>query len=525
MIQFYLDYQSETEGYKKYWNLCVGSCHAATALRGDWQEQMKKCHRDLGFAYVRFHGLFNDDMSVVTKDLLSRKPDYCFTNIDKIYDFLLSIGMKPFVELGFMPSALASGTKTVFAYKGNTTLPKDEAVWSDFIQTFVRHLLERYGMQEVRTWFFEVWNEPNLGGKDSPAGFWSGTKEEYFHFYKLTAEAVKQADKGLKVGGPSTSNNAWITEFIQYCKNTESPLDFITTHHYPTDVVLGYGVEDSANLNNPVDINDPEKIKHLMEAVKNNSTELDIMKEKYSVFKSQLWEHVERGVLTDMAKRAKEEAEGYPLYYTEWGSLAGLASDGSFGASFIAKTVLDNLGYVDGYSFWLFSDIMEESGQAAPVFHGGFGLLTQQGIPKAPYRVFELLHKLGKCKYKEKFCQGTVDMYAFWAEESQALQLLVVNHNSLLHTIKDETISLRISRAPVCIRGEKICVDDSHANALTEWERMGKPVYISEKQKLLLEAASCLEREEVSFLQEGEQLEIEMSVPAMGTALYTLYFI
>lgn len=524
MITFELNYQSETESYDKYWEMCVGSCHAATALRADWQALLTKCHRELGFRYVRFHGLFDDDMSVVNKPLLSRVPEYCFTNIDKIYDFLLSIGMKPFVELGFMPSALASGTKTVFAYKGNTTLPKEENIWIEFIKAFVRHLLERYGRDEVRTWFFEVWNEPNLGGEDSPVGFFTGTKEQYFHLYTMTASAVKSVDAGLKLGGPSTSNNAWLPEFIQYCRDSGSPLDFITTHHYPTDVVLGYGVEDSANFNNPMDFNEPEKIKKLMDQVQKDPSCLEEIREQYSVFQSHLWERVERGVLTDMARKAREETAGYPLYYTEWGSLAGLESDGPFGASFIAKTAMDNMGLVEGYSFWTFCDIIEESGQAAPVFHGGFGLMTQQGIPKAPYRAFQLLHKLGSQRYLTVLGKDTIDMYAFRAPEINALQLLAVNHNSLLHPIKEEEVTLKLYHVPECVRAEKTCVDEEHANALGEWKRLGKPVYIGEKQKLMLEAASCLETEAADFIQEGEEISLSLLIPAMGTMLVTLYF-
>jgi len=152
----------------KYWTKCIGSCHAAMALREDWRKQLKKCREELGFEYVRFHGLLNDDMSVCL-----RKSDgsleYSFFNIDPIFDFLLDIGMRPFIELSFMPSALASGTKTVFHYKGNITPPKSYDEWADLIGALAEHLVRRYGVEEVREWFFEVWNEPNLDM------FWAGT--------------------------------------------------------------------------------------------------------------------------------------------------------------------------------------------------------------------------------------------------------------------------------------------------------------------------------------------------------------
>ena len=178
---------------KKYWTKCVGSCHAATALREDWRRQLKKCREELGFEYVRFHGLLNDDMSVCLRNE-DGFLEYSFFNIDSIFDFLLDIGMKPFIELSFMPSALASGSQTVFHYLGNITPPKDYNEWGALIGALAEHLVRRYGTEEVRKWFFEVWNEPNL--KDF---FWSGTMEEYFQLYKSAALAIKKVDSKLAV--------------------------------------------------------------------------------------------------------------------------------------------------------------------------------------------------------------------------------------------------------------------------------------------------------------------------------------
>lgn len=523
MKTFKLDSNSKTTDFLPYWNVCVGSCHAATALRADWQNQLSRCRRDIGFRYVRFHGLFDDDMSVAVRPMMAKSPEFCFTNIDKIYDFLLSIGMKPFVELGFMPQCFASGDTTVFHYKGNTSPPRDYEEWAAFIKLFLNHVIERYGRGEVRTWFFEVWNEPNLGGPGSPFGFWSGSKEEYFKLYNVTANAIKEIDASLRVGGPATSNNAWIPEFIDYCSKSGAPLDFISTHHYPTDIVVGYGVEDSGNFSNPFDLNKPEKLMELFRRVDKDPDELNKIKEEYSVFQSHLWENVERGVLTDMARRAKKEAQGLPLYYTEWGSLAGLPSDGSFGSSFLVKTILDNHGLTDIYSFWLFTDIMEESGQMAPAFHGGFGLMNQQGIPKAPYRAYELLNKLGVRRYESTLCDGTVDVQAFYNDEQHSIQLLAVNHQSLLHEINEEDVHIIIENVGELMSAELIRIDDTHANPLTSWQQMGSPRYLTEKQRLALESASCLETEMLTPGYMDGRVELEIKLPPMGIALITLY--
>lgn len=525
MINYQLDLKAPSEPVEKYWNFCVGSCHAATALREDYRQMLKQCHRDLGFRYLRFHGLFNDDMSVLSKPMFSDELKLSFTNIDNIFDFLLSIGMKPFIELSFMPEVLASSHTTIFHYKGKTSPPSDYGKWEWFIESFINHIIERYGRSEVRQWFFEVWNEPNLGGEGSPFGFWSGSKEEYFKLYKSTASAVKRCDKSLRVGGPATSNNAWIPEFVEFCKNNDAPLDFVSTHQYPTDVVLGYGVEDSANFVNPFPIDNQERVAEIINIAKDGGEEFEKFKEEYSVFQSKLWEHVDRGVLTDMVKRAVKEASPYPLYYTEWGSLAGLESDSSFGASFIAKTIMDNIGLVKGYSFWTFSDIVEEDAQNSSEFHGGFGLMTQHGIPKAPYRAFELLNRLdGELIKTQIKREDTVDIYPFRSDNINGITLLAVNHNSLLHEIKKEDIQLSFSSEKKVISAEITVIDDHNSNACELWKKSENKEYLSNGDISVLKGMSQLKRKPLDFQCQGENYSFDFSLEPMATALINIYF-
>ena len=182
------------------WEHTIGSSRAVLALRADWQEQLQRCHDELGFRYVRFHGLLDDDMGTLISH--QDKPLYSFFNADRIWDFLLSIGMRPFVELGFMPEMLASGPETVFHFRGNVTPPADYDAWGRLIRKLVGHWVERYGIAEVSQWFFEVWNEPNL-----PV-FWTGTQDDYFKLYGHTAQAIKTVDASLRVGGPATAMTA-----------------------------------------------------------------------------------------------------------------------------------------------------------------------------------------------------------------------------------------------------------------------------------------------------------------------------
>jgi hypothetical protein len=235
-VEFSCDLSQQGTELLHCWEHTVGSCHAPIALRADWQQQLRRCHSELGFRHVRFHGLLSDDVGTVVKhnDQLSCS----FFNADQIIDFLLTIGMRPFVELSFMPTALASGSKTVFHYRGNVTPPKDYQQWSTLIHTLVGHWVDRYGIREVAEWFFEVWNEPNL------KAFWTGTRQDYFKLYQVTANAIKTIDPSLKVGGPATARDGWIEEFLVFCEAAKVPVDFVTTHHYPTDA-LGHEDDDT----------------------------------------------------------------------------------------------------------------------------------------------------------------------------------------------------------------------------------------------------------------------------------------
>ena len=206
-------------------NFAVGAGRANEGLRADWQQQLAEIKRDAGFKYIRMHGLLTDDMGVYRVDAQG-KEHYNFQYIDALYDYLLSIKVKPFVELGFMPSQMASGDKTIFWWRGNVTPPKSYEAWERLVKALTAHWTERYGADEVASWYFEVWNEPNLDG------FWAGTQDEYFKLYAHAARAIKSVDARYRVGGPATAGAAWIPETIAYADKNRVPLDFVSTHTY-----------------------------------------------------------------------------------------------------------------------------------------------------------------------------------------------------------------------------------------------------------------------------------------------------
>ena len=338
---------------------CVGAGRANEGLRADWQRQLTIAHHECGFEYIRMHGLFCDDMGVY-RDYNGR-PEYNWQYVDELFDFLHGIGMKPFVELGFMPNALASGSKTIFWWKGNVTPPRDLEKWADFIRAFVRHIQERYGDDEVRTWYFEVWNEPNLDG------FWAGTQQQYFDLYSATARAIKNVSPNYRVGGPATAGCGWIKEFIHFCDTNQAPADFISTHTY--GVEAGY-LDETATHGT---------------ALSKNPT---------SVFGEV------KSVRQMIAESARPNLE---LHFTEWSS-SYTPADPMHDSYHSAAYILDKLKKCgdapQSMSYWTFTDIFEEAGPRWEAFHGGFGLMNYQDIKKSSYYAYQFLNRLGATELK-----------------------------------------------------------------------------------------------------------------------------
>ncbi|HPU17572.1 MAG TPA: beta-xylosidase [Bacillota bacterium] len=457
----------------RYWAKCVGSCHAATALREDWRRQLKICRDEFGFEYVRFHGLLDDDMSVcLIRD--DGSLEYSFFNIDSIFDYLLEIGMKPFIELSFMPAPLASGTKTVFHYRGNITPPKDYNDWGKLIYTLTDHLVSRYGIDEVKTWFFEVWNEPNLRNF-----FWAGTMEDYFQLYKYAALAIKKVDERLAVGGPSTAVDAWIPQLREFCEKENVPLDFISTHHYPTDTAFGFGrtIEDQMA----------------------NS---------------------KRGILTERAKKSRAEAGPLPLYYTEWNNSPSPRDpyhDIPYNAAFIVKTVTENMNIgLSGYSFWTFTDIFEECGLSSVPFHGGFGLLNIHGIPKPSFRAFQLLSKLDGDLLELDIADAspTVDCTASRGENG--ITVLISNYNVPRSQIDAADISFTLKGINKISSASLLRIDETHANPKRAWVEMGSPNYLNREQIEALKKASEMVPEQVTWTAGEDGIKFDVRIEPLS---------
>ena len=352
-------------------NFAIGAGRANEGLRADWQQQLAEIKRDAGFKYIRMHGLLSDDMAVYRVDAQGNE-QYNFQYIDALYDYLLSIDVKPFVELGFMPAAMASGDKTIFWWRGNVTPPRSYERWEKLVKALTEHWTARYGRAEVASWYFEVWNEPNL------EGFWAGTQAEYFKLYSHAARAIKSVDASYKVGGPATAGAAWIPETIAYSVQNKVPLDFLSTHTYG----VNQGFLDEFGTTGTVLSKETSAISG---DVLRNSKEIDT---------------------SAMPK--------LPLHYTEWSS-SYTPSDPSHDSYHQPAYILQKLKQVgdaaQSMSYWVFTDIFEEAGPRFEAFHGGFGLMNTQGIKKPAYFAYQFLNELAPTELKNADQQSiaTVD--------------------------------------------------------------------------------------------------------------------
>ncbi len=341
------------------WKTTIATGHAHLLLRADLQSHLEILQHSIGYRYCRFHGLFHDDMAVV-----ARRKDgslaFRWAQVDKVLDALQRLGLRPHVELSSMPVALASGATTIFDWEWNVTPPRDYAEWGELVGTFARHCLDRYGLDEIAQWYYEVWNEPNIN-------FWTGTQNDYWKLYDVSAAALKAVSPRLRVGGPVSARAAWVPELISHCASSGVPLDFISTHIYPQDEYVEYP-DLKGSPHKPGEFV-PDMVREIRQAVR-------------------------RSAFPDLE-----------IQWTEWNSLVPLP-DGTLAWDknpsvddvTAAATICDLAIAVDAdcdtFCWWEASDVFEENGMPQSEFSGTYGLLTLNGLPKASFHAFNFLSRL-----------------------------------------------------------------------------------------------------------------------------------
>jgi xylan 1,4-beta-xylosidase len=459
------------------WEECAGSDRAAITLRESWRRDLDRWHSEAGLKRVRFHGIFNDELGVYAPSILDRgkSPTPNFQNVDQVYDGLLARGVSPFVELSFMPKKLASSDRQFGFYAANISPPTSNEAWASFVQAFVAHLIDRYGLAIVKTWPFEVWNEPNL------SFFWSGTQQQYFEFYKATAVAIKSVDPSLQVGGPSTARAQWLPELAAYCEQNNAPIDFFSTHVYAGDkqaVLFG----DAVNYP-PADV--------ILEAMRRAGEKIDA-----TAFR------------------------GRPLWLTEWSSDS---------PAMIAHIIAGCLPVCHAMSQWALSATFEELGVADYIFkegHGGWGMMSQ-GIATPSFNTYKLLHAMGP----ERLAAQGPALASRRADRSFAAlvwnlaeieQPSGIPDQSHTRQVQGEAKRLRIEFAGAR-PGQRVhirYVDQERGSPMPAWREMGSPRYIKPDQIALLRQRAEIGQGETQRLDGERQLSIDL--PPEGVALIEL---
>lgn len=466
-----IDAHAPKTPFPHFWEQMFGSGRAILTLRESYRDDVRAVKQVTDFKYVRFHAILHDEVGVYNEDEHGN-PVYNFSYVDQIYDGLLKLGVRPVVEISFMPKKLAFNPDALhpFWYKQNVSQPKSMERWDDLMTHFAQHLVDRYGIDEVSQWYFEVWNEPNID-------FWNGIPREksYFELYDHTARDLKKVSPRLRVGGPATAAAAWVSDFLKHTAENHVPVDFVSTHGYADDTV-----EDLFGTNENIPMDD-----RVCRAVAKVRREID-----------------------------ESATPKLPLFWTEW-NVQGMnnSRDTTFVGPGLANTVRECDGKVTEMSFWTFSDVFEEGGPIDKPFVGAFGLRAKGGINKPSYYDFGLLHQLGDQRMENAATDTIVTKTADGGLAVAAWNLVDPDKHGSTKTIDFVFHGVKPSATVTVQR-----VDDNHGNVLKQYAAMGSPDDPTPAQVDTLNHETALGQPETLHLTDGR-----LSLELMPNALVLLH--
>jgi xylan 1,4-beta-xylosidase len=489
-----IDARDQGAPFPHFWEQTFGSGRAILSLRESYRDDLRAVKKITNFESVRFHGILMDDVGLYDPDRRVQNPGlaaqpasdpsvYNFSYVDQIYDGLLANGVRPFVELSFMPKKLASDPAALhdFWYKQNVSPPKDYAIWDSMIVAFTQHLVSHYGIDEVAHWYFEVWNEPNLD-------FWVGNPKQatYFELYDHTARAIKKVSSRIRVGGPSTAQAAWVAPFLEHCKQNNVPVDFVSTHVYANDTAKDvFGTSEQI----PRDRMVCRSVKKVHDEIGASAfPQMPLIFSEYN------------------ASYANEPDVTDSIYMGPW----------------LATTISQCDGLAEAMNYWSFSDVFEEQGVVRTPFYGGFGLLAEDNIPKPSFNAFAMLHELGDHRLK-------VDSdYALATRRNDgALAIALWNYappygTSAAYTpppadpAPAKTFTLTLQGVSATSVAQVLRLDATHGNVVTTFNAMGRPATPTREQIAALRLAGRPSPPERVSLKAGK---LTISVPPQGLAI------
>jgi xylan 1,4-beta-xylosidase len=484
--------------FPHFWEQIFGSGRAVLSLRQSYRDDLRTVKGITDLQAVRFHGIFMDDVGLYDPNAHTQNPGqaaqaaqpgqspYNFSYVDQIYDGLLANHARPFVELSFMPKKMAADPAALHAfwYKQNVSPPSDYALWDAMIAAFTQHLIDRYGIEEVSQWRFEVWNEPNID-------FWVGNPKQatYFELYDHTVRAIKKVSSRIPVGGPSTAQAAWVAAFLQHCKQENVPVDFVTTHVYANDTAKDvFGTDEQI----PRD----------------------------------------RMVCRSVAKVHDEIAASpfpkAPLIFSEYNasySNEPNVTDSVYMGPWLATTISQCDGLTEAMSYWTFSDVFEEQGVVKTPFYGGFGLLAEDGIPKPAFNAFAMLHQLGNRRIKldsdsaiaTRRSDGSIAVALWNYAPPFGTGSTYTPPPAAIGAAK--TFTVKLTGAPPNAPVKIWRLDPDHGNVIKTYDAMGRPAFPTRDQIVQLRAAGNASPPQSIALKDGS---LTISIPPQGLVLITL---
>lgn len=462
------------------WRPIIGSEHLSLVEAGigsggrpigsEFSEALRLAHDELGVEAVRAHAILGDDLGTYRE--IDGQPIHDFSGIDRVYDHVLGLGLRPIVELSFMPRDLASDpSRTVFAYGAIVSPPRDWDRWEGLVHGLAEHLVDRYGRDEVRRWAFEVWNEANLDG------FWSGTRDEYLRLYDVSVRAVKSVDDELTVGGPASAQGKWVDELLAHCRAAGSPIDFISTHTYG---------------NAPLDLR-PITARHGYPGL------------------PQWW--------TEWGAHA---SHFNPVHDSPWS------------AAYLVRGMASAMGRTEALAYWTVSDHFEELGRPPQLLHGGFGLLSVGNLRKPRWWGLWMLEQLLDERLSVTVTgDGAGDMVQAIGSRSDDGRIAILAWNGTVDVTKAGGDPLLHRVASLHVRGLRASryrlhhrrLDEEHSNLVASWARIGRGAeWPNAGQWDELASRDVLQELEPAreVLSSGGRLELELELPMPSVSLLEL---
>jgi xylan 1,4-beta-xylosidase len=448
------DWRGPTTRFKHTWEGIVNIDQFRWLVRRDVQEHLELAHRELGARHVRAVGMYDDEMRVLRPSPASfmgydaKDPRTNWQMVDYVIDSLLDRGLQPMFTTSFIPSVMAGGDVTVFSTKAHTSPPKDWQQWELFVRESVAHAVDRYSLETVRQWYFEVWNEPNLRG-----WFWGGNQADFFRLWETTYKAIKSVDASLRVGGPSTARADWIEDALTFGAKHDCVPDYLITHIYNNDSASDNPLAPFAGAQADKNSKSPNSAAGFIRGVRELTTRLG--------FKGE-------------------------VHWNEWGrSFHGVdhRREQPSEAAFIARFLADVSQEADAFSYWCLSDVYDQVGYGREAFFGGYGLLSLQGLRKPAYHAFELLVRLGEQRVKvagdglDSFCNAIVTS----AKPDGRAHVLVYAYDHA-DTPEIQSLNVAINLPSGATPRALYRIDSIENNVITRWRNLGSPPYLSREQ-------------------------------------------